>query len=439
MFRYKSMEELQEKLAELGVSLPAADTADVLREPVSAAGLELQNRMVIQPMEGCDGNPDGTPGEQTLLRYDRFASSGAALIWYEATAVREDGRGNPGQLSIREDNWEAFARHADRIRETAAKKFGRAPALVMQLTHSGRYSKPQGKPAPVIAYNNPIFEKDKPIDPSRIITDDDLKALEEKFAEAAKLACRAGFDGVDVKCCHRYLANELCSAYNRPGEYGGSLENRTRFIRNAYRAARGATPSGFVVASRMNLYDGFPYPYGFGVAKDGSTVPELSESLWLAGALREAGLKLLNVTIGNPYVNPHVNRPADMQPYPLEEDPLMGVARMFDCTAQLKKAYPDLTVVGSGSTYLRQFQPLVCAGAIRDGIFDLAGFGRQAFAYPDMIRCLREGEDFDPKLCCVTCGKCSQLMRMGSITGCVVRNRFYTDLYRQKLAEANQK
>lgn len=432
MFTFKTAEELLAGAADLGLKIPFSDTPAALCEPVQAGTRTLPNRIVIQPMEGCDSNPDGSPAELTVRRYDRFARSGAGLIWFEACAVVPEGRANPRQSWITGKNLDSFKALTDRIREEAVKAGNPAPLIIMQATHSGRYSKPEGVPAPMIAYNNPLFEKDSPIDKSRIVTDDYLRALTEKFGEAARLAEKAGFDGVDIKACHRYLNSELLSAYEREGDYGGSFENRTRLLREGIMAAKAATGGDFLVTSRMNIYDGFPYPYGFGVAKDGGITPDLTEGRKLVGILHhELGVKLIDVTIGNPYVNPHVNRPADVQAYELTEDPLVGLERIIRCVGEIQKTYPDLCVIGSGLSYPRQFAGNVAAGAVEEGCFKAAGFGRMAFAYPEFAGKLLSGENLDPAKCCITCGKCSLLMRYGSTAGCVVRDRYYTDLFRE--------
>ena len=231
-FHYKTKEELKAKLEELKVTLPLSENLDVLKRPVQIGSKTAANAIAIQPMEGCDGTADGRPDALTLRRYDRFAKSGAGLIWAEAVAVVPEGRANPRQLWIHEENLADFQKFVADIKETCIRENGFEPIVIMQATHSGRYSKPQGTPAPLIAYNNPIFEGDNPISSDRILSDEYLFALEEKFAEAAKLAERAGFDGVDIKCCHRYLNSELLSAYTREGAFGGSLENRTRLLRH---------------------------------------------------------------------------------------------------------------------------------------------------------------------------------------------------------------
>lgn len=173
MFHYKTLEELNQEIAAQNLSIPFGNEV-VLREAVTVGGRTIPNRIAIQPMEGCDGTADGKPDELTLRRYDKFAASGSGLIWEEATAVWEEGRATPRQLWIKEENLDAFRAMNDRIREISMQKHGFAPVIIMQATHSGRYSKPQGVSAPLIAYNNPLFEKDAPIASDRIVTDDYL-------------------------------------------------------------------------------------------------------------------------------------------------------------------------------------------------------------------------------------------------------------------------
>lgn len=432
MFTCKTLADVRAAAESAGVNLPVSENLDVLSQPLTVRGHVIPNRIAIQPMEGCDGTPDGSPGELTLRRYDRFARSGAGLIWFEACATSEEVRANPRQAWLKESNLDAYKRLADGIRETAMATVGYAPLLIMQSTHSGRYSKPHGVPAPIIAYNNPIFEKDNPLPKECIATDDHIRKSEDDIARTAQLAQKAGFDGLDVKACHRYLGSELLSAYDRQGEYGGSFENRTRFLINGIKKTRAAVDNDFIVTSRLNIYDGFPYPYGFGVAQGGGVVPDMTEPSRLLNILhQDLGVEMVDITIGNPYVNPHVNRPADMQSYPLPEDPFVGVARMIDCIAAVKKQNPTLTIIGSALSYLRAFSGNLAAGAIEQGIYDMAGFGRMAFAYPDFARDLLEKGQLAANRCCVSCGKCSQLMRMGSTAGCVVRDATYTKLYKE--------
>lgn len=436
-FHYATFEELQQELQALQITLPLSQQLALLHAPATVGGRVIPNRLAIQPMEGCDGTADGSPDELTCRRYRRFAASGAGLIWFEAVAILPEARANPRQLMLTRANLPAFRALTDEIRAIARQEQGIEPLLILQATHSGRYSKPEGRPAPLIACNNPLFEGNTPLPDGCIVSDDYLASLPAAYAATAALAQEAGFDGVDIKACHRYLLSELLAAHTRPGRYGGSFENRTRLLREAMAAAKAAVSGQFIVTSRMNLYDGFPRPYGWGVGEEGIE-PDLAEPIALLAQLqREQGLQLLDCTIGNPYVNPHVNRPYDAGPYPAPEHPLAGVARMCRCISQVKKALPSLTIVASGLSYLRQFSPQLAAGILESGGADLAGFGREAFAYPAFAAEILGRGALDPKKCCIACGKCSELMRAGSVAGCVVRDSdVYLPIYRQAVQNA---
>ncbi len=415
---------------ELGTNLPYTEDVSVLKTSCDVGGKTANNRLACQAMEGCDGNYDGTPSELTERRYKRFSDGGAGLIWFEATSVMEEGKANPRQLYITENNVDAFARQVEKIKENALKENGFEPIVIMQATHSGRYSKPNGVPAPLIAYNNPIFEKE-PIEQSRIVTDEYLDSVKENLVKGAYLAEKAGFDGVDIKCCHRYLNSELLSAYTRKGRYGGSLENRTRLLRESIQGATEVCGNDFIVTSRLNVYDGFEYPYGFGVLENGGTEVSLEEPIWLIKELYNYGVRMLNITMGNPYFNPHVNRPFAMGGYTHSEHPLEGVARVLHNTAKIKENIPKMKIICSAISYLGVCAPGVVSAFIENGKFDFAGFGRTIFAYPDFANDILQNGTLNKNKCCVCCSKCTEIMRAGGTPGCVIRDKeLYLPIYK---------
>ena len=428
---YTTEEAFLEQNRQLSQPLPYSRDLSVLAEALTVGSKIIPNRLACQAMEGCDGTPGGSPDELTKRRYDRFAKGGAGLVWFEATAVMEEGRANPRQLYITKDNLDDYKRQVETIKETALKTNGYAPIVIMQATHSGRYSKPQGVPAPLIAYNNPIFEKENPLPSDCIVSDDYIDRVGEALIQGSVLAEQAGFDGVDIKCCHRYLNSELLSAYNREGRYGGSLENRTRLLRESIAGAKAACGKDFIVSSRLNVYDGFPYPYGFGVKADGSLDFDPTEPIWLLKELRKLGVELLNITMGNPYFNPHVNRPFASGGYDIDEHPLEGVARMLHGIATLKQAVPDLKIISSALSYLGVAAPNVVSAFIQDGGFDIGGFGRTIFAYPDFAKDILTKGGMDKNNICICCSKCTHIMRKpGGTPGCVIRDReVYAPLY----------
>jgi NADPH-dependent glutamate synthase beta subunit-like oxidoreductase/2,4-dienoyl-CoA reductase-like NADH-dependent reductase (Old Yellow Enzyme family) len=433
-FHLKNLDALRAEIERMGLKMPIAEDVSVLGEPLMIAGRQMPNRFSVQPMEGFDAHPDGSPGELAFRRYRRYAGGGFGLIWFEATAVLEEARSNPGQLWLHAGNVGAFRELAEATRKAARDAFGRDVLLVVQLTHSGRYSKPTGRPRPLIAHRSPILDPQHNLsDDYPVVTDEYLDRLQDTYVEAAGLAAEAGFDGVDVKSCHRYLVSELLASFTREGRYGGSFENRTRLLRESLARIKEEVP-GVFITTRMNAYDAICYPYGFGVGKEDWMIPDLAEPIELVRILRGMRIPLLNITIGNPYFNPHFGRPYD---FPVkgfsapDEHPLRGLDRFVSITRQIQKAFPDLPVIGSGYTWLRQLMPYVAAGAINSGGATILGIGRGAFAYPDTPRDMLESGRMDPARCCVTCSACTQIMRDGGKTGCVVRDsEIYGPQYR---------
>ena len=422
-FHYKSLEEVQAKAAELGLSLPFAADTSALTKPLTVRNITFPNRMGIAPMEGADSTPDGAPSEYTLRRYVNEAIGGSAVIWFEAISIVEEGRSSKTQLLLTRDTLDAYKAFTAAIKEAGLKANGFAPYLIMQANHSGRYSNPGNQPAPMIAYRHPELEQYRAADDSCIVTDDYLKALEEKFGEAALLAKEAGFDAVDIKSCHGYLLAELSSAYTRPGEYGGSFENRTRLLRNGILAAKAYEDSSFMVTCRLGIYDGYAYPYGFGVSPESGLTPDLTEPIRLVRELHDTyGLNMVNLTMGNPYATTHVTRPFDKGKYQPDEPPFIGLDRMIHGIGTVKKAVPEMTVFASAPSYLRRYADLYSAGAIEQGLCDGMLFGRMAFADPDFANeIIRDGR-INPKRVCMTCGSCGDLIRAHKPTGCVIRD-----------------
>lgn len=422
-FHYKTLEELRRRVRELGLSIPFASTTQALAQPLHFGGQTVANRLGVAPMEGADSMPDGSPSEYTARRYVREAAGGSAVLWFEAISIVEEGRSSRTQLLLTRENLDSYKKLTRQVKEAGLKANGFAPYLVMQANHSGRYSNPDNRPAPLIAYRHPLLEQYRAADDSCIVSDDYLKALEEKFGEAAALAKEAGFDAVDIKSCHGYLLAEITSAYTREGEYGGSYENRTRLMKNAVRAAKAHEDENFMVTARLGIYDGYAYPWGFGVSPESGETPDLTEPIRLVRELHDDfGLDMMCLTMGNPYATTHVTRPYDFGKYEAPEHPLAGIARMIDGIGRVKRAVPEMTVYASAPTYLRAYADLYAAGAVEQGLCDGMLFGRMAFADPDFANEIIRSGRIDAKRVCVTCGKCGDLIRAHKPTGCVIRD-----------------
>ncbi len=454
----RDVDGLRARLVALGLELPCDDgvlaPADSpLARPLMLDGARLlPNRFVIQPMEGWDGTREGRPTELTCRRWRRFGSSGAAWIWGgEAIAVSADGRANPHQLLLNDTTAAAIGSLRRELLE-AAGEIGSRPLVGLQLTHSGRWScsAPHVR-APRVAFRHPLLDGRAGVaDDRAVLSDREVHALVGHFARAAHLAQEEGFDFVDLKHCHGYLAHEFLAARVRSGAFGGSsLGERTRLLRAVVDAVRAAAP-GLAIGVRLSVFDlvpyrlgaanggdrgagvpepyTVPYPFGFGVDP---TMPEridLDEPIALARDLLALGVRWLNVTAGSPYYTPHIQRPAAFPPsdgYAPPEDPLAGVARLLGAARAIKAAVPQLVVVSSGWSYLQEFIPHVAQACVRAGWCDAVGLGRVALAYPDLPRDLLAGRPLDRRRLCRTFSDCTSAPRNGLVSGCYPLDPFY--------------
>ena len=441
-FHFKDRAALERKIADLGLDIPLSDDVSILFSPVVVARRILPNRLVILPLEGADGDPAGRPSELTLRRYKRFAEGGACVIWFEATAVTADGRSHPRQLWIYPETKDGFKRLVKETRLAAHRKFGpdHNLLLILQLTHSGRFAKPSGRPAPLIAHHNPILDAKQELSSDHpLISDSALDALQDDYVAASGLAREAGFDGVDIKACHGYLVSELLAAFTRPdSRYGGSFENRIRFLaETAERVKLGVR--GLFVTTRLSVYDSLPYPHGFGVNRDHPGDPDLSEPVRLIKKLRNIDFPILGISLGIPANQSHYGRPYDKpligQELP-DEHPLVGVARWLRLTSEIQKAFPTLPVVGAGYSWLRQLFPHVAAAMVEREKVSLIGLGRESLAYPGWVNALAADGILDQRKVCVCCSKCSQMLRAGRPVGCAVHD---ADTYQKEYREARKR
>jgi NADPH2 dehydrogenase len=450
---FKSPEQFQSYLAGEGIDLPFTHTIlpapeSPLAQPFELYGKRLSNRFSILPMEGWDGTLDGHPSALTFRRWENFGLSGASLIWgCEAAAVRQDGRANPNQLLITEDTLDDFIHLRQGLVDSHRKVGGSEEGLLigLQLTHSGRFSRPTGKPEPVLAYDHPFLNRrvGLPARSDRVILDDEVDQLIQDFIQAAVLARRAGFDFVDIKHCHGYLFHEFLSAVDRPGKYGGSFENRTRILRQVVQGIRSAAP-GLEIGVRLSAFDLIPfkpgegrvgeaeqweqpYPYAFGGDGTGLGI-NLDEPVAFLKLLESLGIRLVCITGGSPYYNPHIQRPAYFPPsdgYLPPENPLAGVARQVQVAASLKAACPEMVVVGSAYSCLQEYLPHVAQAVIGNGKADFVGLGRMVLSYPQLPVDVLAGRALQRTRICRTFSDCTTAPRNGMVSGCYPLDEFY--------------
>ncbi len=435
-FTYRSLAELEAAARAVGAVHvrfvhDRTRVQELLSRKVAVGGFLTGNSMAIHPMEGCDGTLDGKPDELTWRRYERFARGGAKLIWFEATAVRADGRANTRQLMLDRNTVSEFARLVEMMRRVHREEWGTADDLLIpvQLTHSGRYS----HPVRVIAYHNPLIDQKTGTPPDcPVISDDEIERLEDFYVDAAGLALEAGFAAADIKATHGYLLSELLGAKTREGRYGGPLENRTRFFRNVFGKIRAKYGRRLMLCMRLGCFDGVPYvtdpetglgkplpypvpyPWGWGVNSMNPLEPDLTEVKQAIRWFQEWGLELLNVSLGSPYYNPHLGRPfekPDEGNYEEPEHPLLGVDRHFRVAGELQQEFPELPMAGTGYSWLQKYFIHAGAANIEDGRIRFVGIGRGALTYPDFARDVIEKGELDESRVCKTLTYCTYLMR----------------------------
>jgi NADPH2 dehydrogenase len=464
----KTVAEFRAQVASLGIDLPCEETivqggASPLAQPldgIAVNGKRIGNRYAIHPMEGWDGTTNGGITEDVVRRWRRFGESGAKVIFGgEAMAVRPDGRANPNQLILIESNKADFARLMEELRAAHRQLYGHADDLIVgfQLTHSGRFCKPNDKfrMEPRVAYRHPILDSTfKVTSDAQVWTDDELDRLVEDYVRAAKIAWEVGADFVDLKHCHGYLLHEMLSAFTRPGKYGGSFENRTRLLRDVIAAIR-AGENKIDIGVRLSAFDFvpfkpdpalsqpgkpgpgvpadfshcLPYRYAFGVNQSNPVEYDLTETFQFLELCGKLGVKIVNLTAGSPYYNPHIQRPAAYPPsdgYQPPEDPLVSVARQINVVRQLKARAPrNLVLVGTAYTYLQEYLPHVAQYVIRNGWADLIGIGRMVLSYPTMLADAIEQGTLSAKSICRTFSDCTTGPRNGLISGCYPLDRYY--------------
>lgn len=454
----KNVEAFRARLAELGLELPVdddvltAEQGSPLAQPIQIGPMQVGNRWCIHPMEGWDANRDGTPSELTLRRWKHFGQSGAKLIWGgEAAAVQPDGRANPNQTLATESNKAGLAALLMECVDAHREAFGTAEDLVvgLQLTHSGRFCRPNSKKLePRIAYHHPLLDAKfgiAPDDNSVVWTDDDLERLIDAYVVSAGLAREVGYQFVDIKACHGYLLHEFLSARTRPGKFGGDLEGRTRVLFTIIRRVRETYPDLHVLV-RLSIFDSLPYktsreigepmayerllPYRFGFCarEDNPLEYDLTEGFELLRRLKAAGVLAANISCGSPYYNPHIQRPAIFPPsdgYQPPEDPLVGVVRQIQAARACKAAVPELPMVGTGYTYLQDYLPHVAQAVVRAGWIDMVGLGRMVLSYPELPADTLELATMKRKKICRTFSDCTTAPRNNLPSGCFPLDPFY--------------
>ena len=267
-----------------------------LFSPITVRGLTLPNRAWVSPM--CQYSAtDGVPGDWHLVHLGQFATGGAGLVMTEATAVVPEGRISPQDTGIwNETQAEAWRRIVDFVH-------GQGTAIGMQLGHAGRKGSTH-RPWEGTGSVPPEEGGWESVGPSatafgqyatpRALTTDEVSALPEAFAEAARTAVGVGFDALELHFAHGYLVHQFLSPLSntRTDRYGGDFEGRTRLALEIADAVRATT--NVPLFARLSATDW----------TDGGWT--LDDSVRLAKLLAERGIDLVDTSTGGNTPNPDI-------------------------------------------------------------------------------------------------------------------------------------
>jgi 2,4-dienoyl-CoA reductase-like NADH-dependent reductase (Old Yellow Enzyme family) len=389
-----------------------ADETDLF-SPARLGPIELRNRFVkCGTNEGM--SRDGLVTDRLIAFHREFAAGGVGMTTLAYAAVSSDGRTFKHQVWMRPDVLPGLRRWTDAIHAEGA-------AAAIQLGHAGWFASPHATGVAPVGPSRTFSPHAQAF--SRAASEDDLARLERDFAQAARFAGEAGFDGVEVHVGHGYLLSQFLCPWNnrRRDRFGGSLENRARFPRQVLRAVRDAAGPRVAVWAKLNMDDGFTgglaLDEGVEVARwieaDGSV-----DALQLTGGhttrtpfyLMRGDVPLRDMVANQRHwlgrLGMRVFGRMFIRPYPFEEAFFLPHARRFRAALRL-----PLMLLG-GVTQLETMRRARAEG------FDLIAMGRALIRDPDLVARMRAGELAGSR--CVPCNRCVvEMEREG--TRCVMR------------------
>ena len=345
--------------------------------------------------------------------------------------MRHDGRANPNQLALGPHAEADLVSLRTHLVEEHARATGRTDGLVvgLQLTHSGRYARPNpgGRWEPITAYAHPVLDRRFPAGtPVRTFTDDELDALVDDFVRAAIVARAAGFDFVDVKHCHGYLGHELLSAWDRPGPYGGAT-GRTTFLRRIVEGIRRDAP-GLAIGVRVSAFDAVPFRKDAARRRHAGSghgvVPVRLRAARRSGrrARSRAGPRLpararrprhplgvASAPAARTTTRTSSARRSSRRPTATCRRRIRwsACARQIAAVGALKRDFPNLRLVGTGYSYLQEWLPHVGQAAVREGLTDFVGLGRMVLSYPALPADVLAGKPLTRGAICRTFSDCT--------------------------------
>ncbi len=338
----------------------------VLAEPLTLpCGVEVKNRFYKSAMNEALGTRGAAPTADHVRLYRRWADGGAGVLVTGNVMVDPGQLGEPGNVAVEDE------RHLPILRQWAEAGTAHGTQLWMQINHPGKQS-------PSTINTHPVAPSAVPISgaygrffvPPRELSVDEIRVIEQRFVTTARIAKKAGFTGVEIHGAHGYLVNQFLSPLDnqRTDEYGGSLENRTRFLVEIYQGMREELGDGFPIAVKLNSSDGIPG----GLSEE--------DSLRVAAKLSEIGVDVIDVS-GGTYEKPAIETISGNA-----EDEQRGVY-FADYARKLKDLVHTPVALTGGFRSAADMEH-----AVSDGIVSFVGVARPFVHVPDLAnRIIEDG------------------------------------------------
>lgn len=363
------------------------------------------NRFVSQAMEGNDGD-NGNPSERTLARYRSLADGKWGAVIVEALSISKTSLARKFGMMIDRTRLDAYKRLVDEF-----KRIDPAGLLIFQITHSGYRSGSFSEKTAICPQHEPD---------ARYLSTDEIESIRRAFVEGVLTAEAAGADGVDFKMCHGYFGAEMLRPANtRNDKWGGSFENRTRFLSESIGEIQASLKNkNFIIGSRFSMYEGIRG--GCGTTGPDEIVEDISEMLDVVRLMSKLGMHYANVSAGIPAATPDITRPTKGSQY-LQLHHLRY-------TKAVKSLGLPLAVIGSAYSYPKEQSLTLAEEMIHKGYTDMAGWGRQSFADPRFPAKVKKGDAVNY---CTACSGCSRLMIAQVNDGCILYDPYYKELHKK--------
>jgi 2,4-dienoyl-CoA reductase-like NADH-dependent reductase (Old Yellow Enzyme family) len=337
-------------------------------------GMPLANRLVRSATWEGMCEEDGRPTPKLAVYYANLAKGGIGLLITGYAFIRSDGRQLPGQMGVHHSGF------ADEMRALTRSVHGEGGRICLQLVHCGGQSSAKATGYPPVA-PSAVEARQFPEVPAEL-TVADITALVAQFGEGAARAREYGFDAVQLHAAHGYLVNQFLSPLTnrRRDDYGGSIENRSRFLLEVYQSVRSAVGKDFPVLVKLNGADNL----------EGGLEPD--DALFAARALDEEGVDAIEVSGGTP---------ASGEQTPVRQ----GIERREQEAYNLPLAARIKNGVGCPVMVVGGFRTFeIVEGVIRRNEADYVALARPLIREPQLPRRWAEGNE--AKARCISCNGC---------------------------------